>query len=205
VEWLEAAIQWFAERPDHPLGFAFLFLSAGIEYICPPFPGDTITLAGAWFVGRHGWSLPLVFAAVAAGSVAGAALDFLFGRKLHAWREGKDRKLDRALASILRGFKRWGIWLIAVNRFLPGIRAFFFVAAGMAGFRLIPVLALACVSALLWNVLIFAIGFYAAKEWDRMKSIIQSYEGVMWVVIAAGVAAILWRFLRRRRAAAESR
>lgn len=205
MEWLEATIEWLAGRPDHPLGLAFLFLSAGIEYVCPPFPGDTVTLAGAWFVGRHGWSLPLVFTVVTAGSVAGAALDFLFGRKLHAWREGKDRKADRALATILGGFKRWGIWLIAVNRFLPGIRAFFFVAAGMAGFRLVPVLAMACVSAVLWNVLIFALGFYAAKEWDRMKGIIQSYEYVMWAVIVIGAAAILWRFLRHRRAAAEPR
>jgi membrane protein DedA with SNARE-associated domain len=199
VDWLES----FAATPNHPLGLLLIFLSAGIEYVFPPFPGDTVMLAAAVLVGRWEWSLPLVFSVVMAGSLVGAALDFLLGKWLHAWRAGKDRKADKALAVILDGFKRWGIWLIAVNRFLPGIRAFFFIAAGMAGFRLIPVMAMAFVSALAWNVLIMLVGLYVASQYDRLKGFFGAYNMVVWIVMGVVTLALAaWWLIRRRGATA---
>ncbi len=199
MDWIES----FAETPNDPVGLLLIFLSAGIEYVFPPFPGDTVTLAAAVLVGHWHWSLPLVFGVVTAGSLVGAALDFLLGRWLHAWREGKDRKADKALAAILKGFKLWGIWLIAVNRFLPGIRAFFFVAAGMAGFKLIPVMLLALVSALAWNVLIMLVGLGVASQYDRLKEHFGTYNTVVWIVLGVVALALgAWWFFRRRGTAA---
>ena len=43
IDWLIA----FASDRDHPLGLAAMFGSAAIEYVFPPFPGDTISLLGA--------------------------------------------------------------------------------------------------------------------------------------------------------------
>ena len=43
-------------RNHNTLGLAVLCLSACIEYLFPPFPGDTITVFGAFLVARRGWS-----------------------------------------------------------------------------------------------------------------------------------------------------
>jgi len=198
VEWLER----FAGTPNHPIGLLILFLSAGIEYVFPPFPGDSVTLFGAVLVGKWNWSFPVCFAAVAAGSTVGAAVDFFLGVKLHAWREGKDAKTDRAIEKILNGFRRWGIWLIAANRFFPGIRAFFFVAAGMAGFSFWPVIALAFLSAVVWNLLIFGVGVTIGSEFDRLKEFVSTYQTVAWILIGAAVlAGAVFFFLKRRSSA----
>jgi membrane protein DedA with SNARE-associated domain len=199
VEWLTEWLEGFAGTANHPLGLAILFLSAGIEYVFPPFPGDTVTLFGAVLVGTWHWSFPIVFAAVTAGSTAGAAVDFLVGRKLHSWREGKERKADAAVRRVLAGFRRWGIWLIAANRFFPGIRAFFFVAAGMAGFSFWPVLGLAFLSAVLWNLLVVGLGIYLGANFDRLRALVGQYQAVVWILLAAAVLAGLCLFLWRRR------
>ncbi len=195
MEWL----QDFANTPNHPLGLLVLFLAAGIEYVFPPFPGDTVTLGGAVLVGRWNWSFCLVFGAVILGSTVGAAIDYLVGMKLHKWREGKDTKADQAVRRILKGFKRYGIWLIAANRFFPGIRAFFFVAAGMAGFSLLPVVALALISAVLWNLLLVGIGMAVGANFDRIVDVVCTYQTCAWVAIGiAAVAGLLFYLLRRR-------
>ena len=99
------------------------------------------------------------------------------------------------------GFQRWGIWLIAANRFFPGIRAFFFVAAGMAGYSFWPVMGLALLSAVLWNLLILGIGIYVGAEFERIRYIFANYQIVVWVLILVVGAVGLFVYLKRRRAA----
>jgi len=207
VEWLQDLAQtmlgWlegFTQTPNNPVGLLIILGSALVEYVFPPFPGDLVTLFGAILVGKWGWSFPLVFGAVTIGSAIGAAIDFLVGKRLHAWRSGKDGAADKAVARVLEGFKRWGIWLIAANRFFPGIRAFFFVAAGMAGFSFWPVIALSVVSAILWNLVLVGMGVWIGAEYGRLSSIVGQYQIVVWVLmfVAATVGAIV--ILRRRKA-----
>jgi membrane protein DedA with SNARE-associated domain len=209
LEWLrqfaETWLEWlrqFAETPNHPLGLLLLSLSAFVEYVFPPFPGDTVTLFGAILVGKWGWSFPLVFLAVTMGSAVGIAVDFLVGSKLHAWREGKEQKADRAVRWILDGFRRRGIWLIALNRFFPGIRAFFFVAAGMAGFSFWPVVALGALSAVAWNLIIVGVGVAIGGEFDTLVALVGKYQLVVWILIAVGLSVGLVVIRRRRRARA---
>ena len=63
-----------------------LFLSAAIEYLFPPFQGDTVTLFGAFLVATREWSLALVLGAVTLGSLCGAAGDYWLG----AWLARRD-------------------------------------------------------------------------------------------------------------------
>ena len=57
------------------IGAVVLFITALIEYVFPPFPGDTVTLFGAFLAANGSWSVPLVFTAVTLGSASGSALN----------------------------------------------------------------------------------------------------------------------------------
>lgn len=180
---------------------AVLFFSSIVEYIFPPFPGDTITLAGAILAQVGQWNLALVFTVLTAGAVVGSWADYLVGRyalgrnRLLASKRGQ--KHGAALERILDGYKRWGPAFLMVNRFLPGIRAFFFVAAGMSGMRLGPVLFFSTISAMLWNGLIVGVGLLVGDNLDLVESIFHTYTSVVWVLLGAALlgAAIFW--LRR--------
>jgi len=190
------------------LGPLVLFLSAAIEYVFPPFPGDTVTLFGAFLVSTRGWSLALVLVTVTLGSLAGACIDFWLG----TWLARKEARWERTgrfwscivpdrerLRQLEQRFARHGAVFIAVNRFLPGLRAFFFVAAGMAGMRLRVVLLWGGISALVWNGLVALLGMGLGASFDELQQLVRQYAIAVWILLAVVILAWLLRALRRRR------
>jgi len=185
--------------------FPVLVASSVIEYVFPPFPGDTVTLAAAVLARVGSWSWSLVFLALTLGSLVGATLDYWFGRKalsrdriLAATRSEQRRD---GIARVLDGYRRFGPVFLVVNRFLPGIRAFFFVAAGMAGIPLRLVLLYSLLSAAAWNAIILYLGTLIGDNIGQLEQVVSTYMSAVWVLLGIAAAALLVRFLLRRRKA----
>jgi len=186
-----------------------LFCSSLIEYIFPPFPGDVITLFGAWLVVKGIWSFPFAMGLVTLGSLIGAALDYFLGvwlgRRLDKLPEQAEASrftpLTREKYDLLKEkFLRHGAAYILLNRFLPGIRAFFFVAAGASKMSFLRVMFYALLSALCWNALILGAGYSVGANWDRLKELFASYTVAVWCLLGAlAVGAVVYYLIRRRR------
>jgi len=203
---MDALLDTVAAHQDF-LGPLVLFLSAALEYLFPPFPGDTVTLFGAFLVSARGWSLPLVLATVTAGSLVGATLDYWLGTWLAKKEEGGWQRRGlwskiipdhERLRDLQRRFARHGAAFIAVNRFLPGLRAFFFVAAGMAGMRLRAVLFWGGLSALAWNLLIVLLGMGLGASFEELQQLARQYAIGVWILIAVVIAGLCLRAWIRR-------
>ena len=197
--------EWLLWLTTHgvALSLVVLALSAAIEYVFPPFPGDTVVLAGAVLASVGGWDLWPVLAACTAGSILGAWLDFRVGlaaaKRRDAGRLGARLRASPGLDRILAGYRRWGPAFLALNRFMPGIRALFFVAAGMARMRTGPVLAWAAVSALAWNALLLALGSALGQNLDRLEALSRAYAMILWILLGVAlVAGAVWWLSRRR-------
>ena len=61
------------------IGLTILFVSAVMEYLFPPYPGDTIMVGGFLLAARGDASLPLTFLVALAGSILGAQLAYGIG------------------------------------------------------------------------------------------------------------------------------
>lgn len=187
---------------QNTLGLGLLLLSACVEYLFPPFPGDMITLFGAFLVARRGWSGPAVLGAVIAGSAVGCMIDFAVGRWLgrteDRWTRGRLQRLRPRIDRILARFARHGGLYIAVNRFVPSLRGLFFIAAGMARLPWWEVLGFGVLSALLWNGLLLLIGLTVGQSWDRLVLFLHSWAAAFWVAFALVALFAAARWLRRR-------
>jgi membrane-associated protein len=205
MEDLIRALLDFLSAGQSAAGLGILLLSAMIEYVFPPFPGDTVTLFGAFLAAVEGWSVPLVLVAVTAGSVAGAALDFALGRRLGrapiGSLTGRKRRLRELAAPLVARFERHGAAYIAVNRFLPGIRALLFVAAGLARLPLSRVMLWGAISAAVWNALLIAAGFAVGANWPRLFEWLKTYTTIAWIAVGLIVLALIARWLWRRKRA----
>lgn len=185
--------------PAAPL---LLFLAAFIEYLFPPFPGDLLVVLGAWYATHGKLSWPVTFAAVTAGAVLGAAIDWRVGRWLGAriGERAASGRLDRD--QVLRfeaAYRRWGGLLLVGNRFLPGIRAFFFVAAGASGIPLWEVLLFGGLSAALWNGLLLAAGAYLARNLEELIAMVERYNTVaLGLLLLALLVGGLWLWRSRK-------
>jgi membrane protein DedA with SNARE-associated domain len=185
------------------LSLALLFLSACIEYLFPPFPGDMITVFGAFLVARHGWSGPAVFGAVTLGSSLGCMLDYAVGRWLgkteERWTRGRLARFRPKLDLLVARFAAHGPLYLTINRFIPSLRGLFFLAAGMAKLAWWQVLIFGTISALLWNALLLTLGLTVGKSWQQLSHLMTEYAIVFWIVlgvIALGIGIRWW--LKRR-------
>jgi membrane-associated protein len=192
----------------HGIGAVVLFVSSFIEYVFPPFPGDLITLFGTYLVVKGLWSFPFALVLATTGSLVGAAADYgigmWLGRRLDRLPSEKQVKrwtiLTREKYELVTDrFKRHGSIYIAINRFLPGIRAFFFVAAGASGMRLWLVLLWATVSAVIWNSLILGAGYAVGSNWERLRSLMSTYTLAAWIVIGVVLGGVLFFWQLRKR------
>jgi membrane-associated protein len=191
---------------------AILFGATFVEHVFPPFPGDLLVVLGAWYVvhGEIPWAL--AFLAVTAGAVAGAWVDCVIGRSLGRRIDARAARRGglnaERLARFEASYRRWGVLLLLANRFLPGVRAFIFLAAGACGVPLRTVLFFGGLSAALWNGALLGAGALLARNADDLVLLFDRYTqiaSIALVLLALLVSAVVVLRRRRARAAPEGR
>lgn len=200
VEQLDAWV-----RALGPWLYPALFAAAMIEYLTPPFPGDTVMLLGGAGAARgEGHWLP-VFVAITLGSITGLSLNWLLGRWLakrfhgpQGWRLPfglPSSRLDQAMAAV----REKGAWFIAGNRFLPTFRAVLFIAAGAAELPYRRVVLLGSISVVLWNALLLAAGWAVGGNAEELMAWFERYQrGALWAAGGAVVVFVAWKVWRHR-------
>lgn len=194
-----------------PFGYLFLGLAAMLEYVFPPFPGDTITLLGGVYAVRGERPWPLVLLSVTLGSVLGAAINYRFGQFIADRLERRpDERLPLGLSheSMHRLQQKMvdrGAFLLVINRFLPSLRALIFVAAGASAMPLGKVLSLGALSALAWNLLMLGIGIALGGNIERLSSLFATYQKVALGLVGVAVAGVVLHSLFTRLASARAK
>ena len=164
--------------PDIAL-YVILGVSAFVENIFPPIPGDTITALGAFLVGTGRLSFFGVYLATTLGSLLGFLALFWIGMVLgRRFFIERDYRFFRA-EDILRAedwYRKYGYLLIAFNRFLPGIRSAISLAGGIARLKVNHVALLALASAAAWNLIWILMGYTLGSNWETVRA---SIAGIM--------------------------
>jgi membrane protein DedA with SNARE-associated domain len=185
----------------HPLAAPFIvFLLAWLEYVFPPVPGDSTMLFGCFLAGAGLLPPVTVSAAALLGSVLGAITAYGAGRRLGrsyfflrtAWARQELERLER-------GFTRYGARLLAINRFLPGVRGFFLYAAGIGRLGWRPVLVYSTLSNVLWVALIVWAGNSLGESWEQVSVMFRRYVWGIAIVMTIYVGWTVVRMRRRRR------
>jgi|SRR5690625_79824 len=197
-------IDRLAQIPE-ALILVFVTLGSCIEYIFPPAPADSATLAASVLAARSGASWGLIALCGTLGSIAGSIIAWYIGRWIV--RSGRVEKLKPAqregIEKVLRSFERHGpIWL-CVNRFLPGLRAFFFIAAAMAGISLRVSTFWAAISAAAWSIMLVTLGVTLARNLELLAMWMQRIQIAGGIIVAGIVIAVVRYFWRARKEAAQ--
>lgn len=187
---------------------AVLFAAAALEYMLPFVPGDSIVLAGSLLVVAGRWPFATVYLVAVAGGFLGSVTHYVIGRAL-VGPDGTLRGLSRiervigvgSMGKFFAAFQRHGLWVIAVNRALPGVRAACFIAAGAAGISPIRALGAGLVSNLVWSAGLLLLGVSIGNNVDNIKSALGVYQwGAAGVALALVVVVLVVRRVRRARA-----
>ncbi|RLB11489.1 MAG: hypothetical protein DRG63_12880 [Deltaproteobacteria bacterium] len=181
--------------------YIFLGISAFVENIFPPIPGDTITAFGAFLVGTHKVGFIGVYVSTTIGSLTGFMCLFWIGYRLgRPFFIERDYRFFKA-EDILRAeqwFRKYGYFLILLNRFLPGIRSVISISGGISGLKWGRVALLALISCAAWNLIWIEVGYAIGSNWavvrNTMSQVMSKYN---MVVLAATAVVVLFLLTRR--------
>lgn len=203
MSWVESFLIWLESYPIW-LGLLILGAAATIEYVVPPFPGDSIVVVGAVLVGAAEWPWWGVWGSVIAGSMIGAMLNLWFGRWLNTRDEDhrakrwlQSEKVAPKLTKIKAQLERHDALYLILNRFVPAFRGLIFIAAGMTGLPVTRVLFLAGISAALWNAMLVVVGTMLGYHLEGLLNFVQTYT--RWVLGGIFVLIALWWLTNRIR------
>ncbi len=192
MEAVAAFVEWLRALP--PAGiYAVLFVVAWGENVVPPIPGDLVVVVAGSFVALGLIGLVPTFAIATVGSVLGFLTVYAAGRRLGAavHDPARLRWIPRsALTTVTVWLERWGMGVIAANRFLSGGRAVIGLLAGASRLPAGPVALWSTVSALAWNVVLVGGGYALGTQWGRLVVVLRQYGRVVSLLLLAGV--LVW-------------
>ena len=192
----------FIKGIDSAYLYPALFVSAVLENLIPPIPGDTVTLFGAYLVGIGQLHFSGVFAATALGNFTGFMILFFLGRFLE-----KEFFLNRnfryfpkeGLLKAEQWFQKFGYMIILFNRFLSGARSVISIFSGISELKTGKVALYCMISCLVWNGMLVYAGYKAGKNWEAITVFLKQYNKIVLIIIITGVTIFaLKRILRRR-------
>jgi len=199
---MEDILNFIKELPP-ALIFVSLFISAFLENIVPPVPGDTVTVFGGALVGFHAASFTNVFFATWLGSLLGFMALYVAGRTYGRQFFERPRTgifHPENLNRIENWFNKYGAWLITANRFLAGTRSIISVFSGILKKPWLEVVVLSSISIVLWNGMLIFGGYYLGQNWHLAEQAVKTYSAVISIILALMVIAfIVYRVINRKK------
>src|SRR3954451_10680165 len=199
---LDLIRQYLAEYGYWTVAIALLLENAGL-----PVPGETILLTASFLAfSEHRLHLPYIILVGICAATIGDNIGFLighYGGRPLLTRYGKYLFIRPEV--IDRGeklFHRYGAGVIAVARFIAGLRVIAGPLAGVLRMHWRTFAIFNFLGAVLWVTVISVAGYLFGRHWERVADIMKNVNIAVFVGLAA-VIAVVW--YRRRRAARVTR
>ena len=179
--------------------YAGAFILMALESMIAPVPSEAVMPFVGFLVADGKWSLWLAMLSTSLGSLVGSLLSYLmgyYGGKPVVLRVGKYLLLNRHDLEMTERYfqQRQGIYTIFIARFIPVIRHFISIPAGMGKMPLIPFLFFSLVGATLWNGFLLYCGVRLREHWP----VVQKYSHQVDIgIIVLALIGIGW-FIRSR-------
>jgi membrane protein DedA with SNARE-associated domain len=185
-------------------GYLIVFLGVGVESLGIPVPGETTLIIGAVLAAQGHLDAPGVAAAGVLGAILGDNTGYYvgrrWGRRLVATRLGRRIYDPRRVALAEAFFARRGWLAVFLGRFVAILRIF---AGPLAGLHHMPwraFLVANAAGAVVWVGAVVAAGLLVGGNLDHIVTLISRGGYVaLGMAVAAGVALVAWRLVRRRR------
>ena len=172
-----------------------------LESMIAPVPSEAVMPFVGFQVADGKWNLWLAIASTSAGSLIGSLLSYwmgYYGGKPFVLKVGKylllkERDLERTEQFFHR---RAGLTIVFIARFVPVIRHFISIPAGIGKMPLLPFCIVSVIGATMWNTFLLICGMKLRDHWK----VVQKYSHQADIVIVAlGVIAVAWWIYSRRK------
>jgi membrane-associated protein len=206
--------EWFTSLSDlegmtagaiYVVLFTVVFVESGL-LVGFFLPGDTVLFTAGLLAADpdRGLSLPVLVAGVLVAAVAGDAVGYWTGRRLgRPWLLRKAGRGARHVERAERFYARYGALAVVVARFIPWVRTFTPIVAGVGRMPYPLFLAANVAGALIWGAGITVLG-YVAHANPGVRHLAYAVAGTA-IALSVLVPLLSWARGRRARGSRESR
>jgi len=179
--------------------YAGAFILMALESMIAPVPSEAVMPFVGFLVTDGKWNLWLALLSTSLGSLVGSLASYwmgYYGGKPLVLKVGKYLLLNRHdLEWTERYFnQRQGTLTVFAARFIPVVRHFISIAAGMGKMPLLPFMLVTVVGATLWNGFLLYCGMRLREHWTSVQKYSHQVDIVIIILAIIGIA---W-FLRSR-------
>ena len=198
IDWMDP--QWWLDNyGDYFFGIslAIVFVECGLLF--PILPGDSLLFAIGLFIAGGDidvslWvAIPTLIAAAFGGNVAGYEIGRAIGTPLYH-RDGRILK-RKYFDQTHDFFERHGSKALVLGRFVPIVRTFITVVAGVTHMERHKFLVWSFVGAVLWVNLIVFIGFFLGN----VPAVKENLEAAIMLIVFFSVLPMVFEYWRHRR------
>jgi len=200
---MDDILHWLSQFGYIGLFAALVFGIAGL-----PIPDETLLVFFGYLVSRGKMHPALTWLTALAGSMGGISLSYTIGRVVgyrFVHRYGRYVHLtDERLRQIQQWFDRIGHWLLTIGYFLPGIRHFTALVAGMSEMKFRSFALFAYPGAVLWITSFLALGYFLGDQWEVVFNHLHQQMTLITVILSV-VAVAVWYWKKRRKQKSDRR
>ena len=184
-------------------GYPVAALLMALESMIAPVPSEIVMPPLGMLIhqnpDRFGFTAAILW--TSAGSLAGSLISYYlgaFGGKPLVMKVGKWFLLnEHHLDLTTNWFQRWGSLTVFLCRFVPVVRHFISIPAGIARMNLLKFSLYTLIGATLWNSFLLYVGYKLDKHWDTILQYRRPIDIAILALLA--LAVILWYYLNLRK------
>ena len=176
-----------------------VFLESGIFFALP---GDSLLFTAGLFVSAFGLNIVFLITLIFIATFLGGLVGYEIGRYL-AWFERYPffRKIIKPghIKTAHEFFDKHGLVAIIFSRFVPIVRTFMPIVAGVAKMHYGTFLKYSVISSLLWSVLITLVGFYLGQLFPWIKDYISWVAVLIVLVSVIPILFDMWQSYKKKK------
>lgn len=189
----------FAIKILDTAGYAGAAFLMALESMVAPVPSEAVMPFVGFQVADGKWNLLFSIIATSIGSIIGSLASYLmgyYGGKPFVLKVGKYLLLNKKDLEKTENFfrARKGIITLFISRFIPVVRHFISIPAGIGKMSIIPFLIATITGATLWNSFLLFCGMKLREHW----TIVQKYSHQIDIFIIVGMLIGIGIFIKNR-------
>lgn len=203
LEFLRVGIESIIQTLGYPGVAAIMF----IENLIPPIPSEFVMPFSGFLVAEGKFSFFGALFAGTVGALAGALFLYYLSHwlgeaRVRAWTAKYGTYLlftEAEFDEVMDVFARHGTRWVFFARLVPGVRSLISIPAGLEQMNLLAFIVYTSLGTILWNTLLIGAGVLLGENWQRVLDFVQTYEMVLWILLAAGGVYYLYTRWQKRR------
>ncbi len=178
--------------------FSVIFLESGF-FFAFFLPGDTLIFTVGFLASARILSIGIAWPVLVIATFLGGLVGYLFGKKVGEkifFKEGSFLFDPSNLERTKKFYKKYGAWAVAFGRFVPVVRTFVPILAGVGNMKWSPFLRFNILGAILWPSVVMSVGYFFGSQFPTIHKYVMPVTGFLFLIT---LVPIFWAMFKKRK------